>query len=228
MTSADIRMISLYSDMCTYFQGLPFSVCLHRVCTAKGGCRDSGCEETGGWGKECVHCSLLLRFLFLTDGLQLSEYYNQPSWIDRLMENTKIRLEVQIRALCRGMVSSLMCQGTEADWRLIVLGPMLDGEPEVGYTLVSLFLLFVFHDPLSPKAQFILYLGVDVHKLIVLHTLLSIWLLCRSCLQPTYNSVFWADLFSVCSSCFISIALDLSSQPSPTIVLAMENLWRGI
>ena len=171
MTSADIRTISLYSDMRTYFQGLPCSVRLHRVCTAKRGCRDSGREETGGCGKECAHCPLLLQFLFLTDGLQLSEDYDQPSWIDRLMENAKIRLEVQIRALCRGMVSSLTCRGTEADWRSIALGPMLDGELEVGYTLVSLFLLFVFHDPLSPKAQFILYLGVDVHELIVLRTL---------------------------------------------------------
>ena len=67
---------------------------------------------------------------------------------------------------------------------------MLDGEPEVDYTLVFLFLLFVFHDPLIPKAQFILYLGIDVRELIVLRTLLGIWLLCRSSLQPTHNSVF--------------------------------------
>ena len=197
MTSADIRTMSLYSDARTYFQGPPCSIRLRRISTVRRGCRDSGCEETGGCGKECAHCPLLLRFLFLTAGLQLSEYYDQPSWIDRLMENAKIRSEVQIRALRRSMVSSLTCRGTGVDWRWIALWPMLDGEPGVGYTLVFLFLLFVFHDPLIPKAQFILYLGIDVRELIVLHILLSIWLFCRSSLQPTDNSVFRADLFSV-------------------------------
>ena len=60
MTSADIRTISLYLDVRTYFQGPSCSICLHRICTVRRGCRDSGREETGGCGKECAYCPLLL------------------------------------------------------------------------------------------------------------------------------------------------------------------------
>lgn len=44
---------------------------------------------------------------------------------------------------------------------------MLDGESEVGCTPVFLFFSFVFRDPLSPKVQFISYLGIDARKLVV-------------------------------------------------------------
>ena len=104
MTSADIRTISLYLDVCTYFQGPPCSMRLRRVYTG----RDSGREETG---KGCAYCPLLLHFVFLTTGLQLPEHFNQPSPIVSLMENAKIKSEGHIRALRRGKVSSLTHRG---------------------------------------------------------------------------------------------------------------------
>ena len=54
-----------------------------------------------------------------------------------------------IKALRRGMVSSLMRRGIcgREVWK------MLDGELEVGYTLVFLYIIICFRDPLSPKAH---------------------------------------------------------------------------
>ena len=122
------------------------ALCFSIVCTARRGCRDSGREETGGCGKECVYCPLLLHFVFLTTGLQLPEYFNQPSWIDRLMENAKIKSEAHIRALRRSMVSSLTHRGIcrrEVDWKWIALWLMLDGKREVGCTPTFLFLFII-------------------------------------------------------------------------------------
>ena len=123
------------------------ALCFSIVCTTRRECRDSRCEETGGCGKKCVYCPLLLHFVFLTTGLQLPEYFNQLSWIDCLMENAKIKSEAHIRALRCSMVSSLTHRGIcrrEVDWKWIVLWLMLDGKWEVGCTPTFLFLLCPF------------------------------------------------------------------------------------
>lgn len=110
--------MSLYSDARTHFQGPPRSVRLHRVCTAGSGAIAkewdagiAGVTRLVVGGKECVHCPLLLYFLFLTVGLQPSGYYDQPSRIVSLMENAKRGSEAHIKALPRDMVSSLTRRG---------------------------------------------------------------------------------------------------------------------
>ena len=168
------------------------------VCTARRGCRDSGREETGGCGKECVYCPLLLHFVFLTTGLQLPEYFNQPSRIDRLMENAKIKLEAHIRALRRSMVSSLAHRGIcrrEVDRKWIALWLMLDGKREVGYTPISLFLFIIISVsyPLSPKALFISWNWCTrancAPRLLSICVFLPCFL-CGTSFQPTHNSFF--------------------------------------
>ena len=196
MTSADIRTISLYSDMRTYFQGPPVSVRLHRASTVRRGCRDSGREGTGGCGKECVYCPLLLHCVFLTTELQLPEYFNQPSRIDRLMENAKIKSEADIRAVRHAMVSSLTRRGIcgRVNWRRIALWLMLDGESEVGYTPIFIFLFrFIIN---SVSWPFIICVFLPPF-------------LCGSSFQLTHNSVFWAILFSV-------------SNPLPAPIIALS------
>ena len=162
MTSADILTISLYSDVRTYFHRPPYSVGLHRVCTVRRGCRNNGREETGGCGKKCMYCPLLPHFFLLTTGLHLPECFNQPSRIVNPMGNAKIKSEAHIRAIRRGMVSSLTHRGIcgrEVGWRWIALWLMLDGKREVGYTPIFLFLFIIISVscPLSPKALFILW-----------------------------------------------------------------------
>ena len=200
MTSADIRTISLYSDARTYFQGPPCSVRPHRVCAVRRRCRDSGREETGGCGKECAYCPLLLHFVFLTTGLQLPEYFNQLSRIVSLMEDAKIKSEAHINALHHGMVSSLTHRGIcgTVNWRRIALWLMLDGEPEVGYTPIFLFRFIII------SVSWPFFICVFLPRFF-----------CGSSFQLTHNSVFWADIF-------------FCIQPSswPTIVLSSNFFHR--